>query len=377
MYAALTTGIFAVTTLALGLLLAFMPYFMRQNECFAVTVPTSAHNNPHIVACKRCYARAMTVVTIICVVITIAAGCLIAMDGTDEMISIVGVSLECAAIFGLSFVSFILMLRGRRSVLAIKQAEGWVAQGSKRAAVVGEEDIPKPIALAWNLLYVVVVLFTLALGIALYPVVPELIPMQVTLSGAVSRWAEKSVALVFGFPLLIETIIGLSCFGCHAVIIHSKRPTNANVPATSALAYGMFARAKSVYLLISGIGSVSCIGLGFLLSAANILTLEQLGAAVLIMVALIGVSTVALVRVYGQSGSRLFGCIQSSDIMPDDDDEHWKLGIFYCNHDDASVFLPKRFGIGWTINFAHVSVWIGIGCFLTVSVFVVTLLMLF
>ena len=37
----------------------------------------------------------------------------------------------------------------------------------------------------------------------------------------------------------------------------------------------------------------------------------------------------------------------------DTPDRCWKAGIFYVNPDDRSLFVPKRFGIGYTINFAH------------------------
>ena len=49
--------------------------------------------------------------------------------------------------------------------------------------------------------------------------------------------------------------------------------------------------------------------------------------------------------------------MQGDDRLPDDNDERWKLGVFYVNPDDASVFLPKRFGIGWTLNFARPAAW--------------------
>jgi len=35
----------------------------------------------------------------------------------------------------------------------------------------------------------------------------------------------------------------------------------------------------------------------------------------------------------------------------DDNPEHWKLGIFYCNPDNPSESVDKRRGIGSTINF--------------------------
>ena len=33
--------------------------------------------------------------------------------------------------------------------------------------------------------------------------------------------------------------------------------------------------------------------------------------------------------------------------------EGWKLGVFYYNPDDKRMFLPKRTGLGMTINFAR------------------------
>lgn len=39
--------------------------------------------------------------------------------------------------------------------------------------------------------------------------------------------------------------------------------------------------------------------------------------------------------------------------------DYWKLGIFYFNPADSRIFLPKRTGLGWTLNFARpVSVFI-------------------
>ena len=32
---------------------------------------------------------------------------------------------------------------------------------------------------------------------------------------------------------------------------------------------------------------------------------------------------------------------------------YWKFGIFYFNPDNRKVFVPKRIGIGWTLNFAR------------------------
>jgi uncharacterized membrane protein len=36
-----------------------------------------------------------------------------------------------------------------------------------------------------------------------------------------------------------------------------------------------------------------------------------------------------------------------------DDPLNWKLGIIYVKKEDARIFVPKRLGIGWTINFGN------------------------
>ncbi len=58
----------------------------------------------------------------------------------------------------------------------------------------------------------------------------------------------------------------------------------------------------------------------------------------------------------GQSGSRINVDIEDDSvtgITDVDDDKYWKAGIFYVNKNDPSIFVEKRFGVGWTINFAN------------------------
>ena len=71
MIAIATVGMFASMELALGLLLVFTPYLMRSNECFAVTVPSSAQKDPRLIALKKRYATTMLALT---AALTLVAG---------------------------------------------------------------------------------------------------------------------------------------------------------------------------------------------------------------------------------------------------------------------------------------------------------------
>jgi uncharacterized membrane protein len=66
----------------------------------------------------------------------------------------------------------------------------------------------------------------------------------------------------------------------------------------------------------------------------------------------------------GQGGSRMPAKEQGSSTisrLPVGDrtaDRYWKLGTFYFNRDDSAVFVEKRFGLGYSLNFARPTAWI-------------------
>jgi len=44
-----------------------------------------------------------------------------------------------------------------------------------------------------------------------------------------------------------------------------------------------------------------------------------------------------------------------------DDDSHWIGGFLYFNKNDPSIFVEKRFGMGYTLNFGNQKSLITIG----------------
>ena len=51
-----------------------------------------------------------------------------------------------------------------------------------------------------------------------------------------------------------------------------------------------------------------------------------------------------------------------------DNPENYKLHIFYFNKKDPRVMVPKRYGFGWTINFARPYVWFCIGIIVAIVI---------
>jgi len=73
----------------------------------------------------------------------------------------------------------------------------------------------------------------------------------------------------------------------------------------------------------------------------------------------------------GQGGSRIKMDDEgkTADVNREDD-QHWKLGVFYVNKNDPSIFIEKRFGIGFTINFGNpIGVAVMVGLLLLIAGF--------
>jgi uncharacterized membrane protein len=42
-----------------------------------------------------------------------------------------------------------------------------------------------------------------------------------------------------------------------------------------------------------------------------------------------------------------------TSLVPRDDDCYWHGAAFYVNRGDPAILVPKRAGVGWTVNFGH------------------------
>ncbi len=50
--------------------------------------------------------------------------------------------------------------------------------------------------------------------------------------------------------------------------------------------------------------------------------------------------------------------LSSRRLGPQPDDEYYVWGLFYVNPRDERIWIPKRIGIGWTLNFGRPAGWL-------------------
>lgn len=330
-----------------GVFLAAIPFLMPKRECFAVTVPDEAHADPVLRGYEHRYAAIMGALTLVLTVVSVAT---IAANAPDTTALVMGVSI---VLYGV--VSYGLMLYYRSKVNSLKQVRGWQASRSKSAATIGDETVPRPLSQRWDLLFLPLIVVSLLVCLIGYGNIPEEIPRHLGMNGEVTSYFQKSY-LVACFPAIaIAFIDGVLAF-CHWQILHSKKFSDPSLPAASAWAYGMFVRAQSKLLVIGGV-VLGLVGLVMALSFVGVISIQVAAVWCLLCGMAVALGSLALSAVYGQNGSRLIARVEGTGGMPRDNDRFWKLGIFYVNRKDPSLFLPERFGIGWTMNWGRPAAW--------------------
>ena len=318
-----------------GAMMAITPLLQPDGQAFSVSVPEVAQNDPGIRVLKH---RFVAIIAALTAILTLAAVAFCLMGSMKAVMALVvaGSLVPLVAGYG-------LIVRYRRCVQAIKRERGWQAEAQQRVAAIGEgaEDTPRAISLAWNWLYAPVILLTVGVAIAGYPVMPAQIPVHVDFSGAVTDVAVKS-PVVAAFPVALELFLAGCFVFSHWTVLRSKKGTEPGNPASSAWAYGMFAHAQTVFLLVGGLVITAVCGLLIELSMIGVLPITGAVAAIVVVAMLIAAGDVILNAVYGQSGSRVFRMQRSAALLVDDD-AYWKLGLFYYNPGDVSLFFAAAF----------------------------------
>ena len=363
-----TLAMMFLMVVLVDVLLAITPWLMPKTECFAVTVPAGARNQEPLRSLMRAYARWMGVCAALCLV----AWPIVLGLGNLDLATERGIGLFAGLVSATMcipvLVSFVLMLHYRKRVRQVKAERGWKAEGAQVAAFVGQEEFPKPISLAWNLAYIPVVAAMVTFALLNYDKFPDMVPMHIDFNGTVTNLVPKTLGTVM-FPAMMAAFMGVVFTGAHWGILRSKKPIDPEAPASSALAYGRFARTTSIVMFVGGLGI--SVATGVLFFASSLGGVPMTAATIGMMVVAIGfVAAFMFVSVrLGQSGGRIAGDVSGEGgSIPRDDDAFWPLGIFYVNRNDPSIFVPKRFGVGWTLNLGNVGTWVVLALFVLVIV---------
>lgn len=341
---------FAMLIPLTGIMVAVTPYFQPKGEVFSVSVPTSAENDPAVRGLKR---RFSVVVLAAAAMFTVAAvACGFAGSESKAMVFIISGSFVVPV-----FVGGGMIIASRSRMMKMKKERGWTAEPRQSVAAIGEDSdlVPRGISLKWNWAYVPIMVITAIIAVVGYDAMPDMIPMHIDFAGNVTDVSQKT-PMVVAFPVLFEAFMAVCFIFSHWSALRSKPGTTPEHPASSSWAYGLFLHAQTVTLLVCGLLLTVVIGILMELSFIGMASLQIVLIAVLALTVLVLVATVGVNLAFGQSGSKVFR-MEESDNLLRNDDVCWKLGMIYVNGNDASIFVPKRSGFGWTVNWGRPSAW--------------------
>jgi len=347
-----------VFVIGLWLVISYlMPRLTRPDLYFAVTVPAEFRDTPEGNSILRRYRMEVTVFGVLALLIVLAA------LRINEPAYLPVVTMAALFLMGAGF--FLAYYRARARVLPHAVAPVTLREA---ALVPREARLPG----GWPVQFPP---FALLAGTAIWlhlhwDDIPQTFPVHWGANGQPNNWATRSFVGVYG-PLLIGALLcGLMAFLAYALLRWSR-------PIRVGGAAGEGERRFRLVVMSILVAVEYLLAVTFLWTGLLPLSNQQAGPPgfipMLVLALAFTVVIVVLMLRYGQGGTRLTrdAVAAPGTAAPVGDrtpDKYWMLGLFYFNRNDPALFVEKRFGIGYTINFGHPGVWVFLAVLVAVFV---------
>lgn len=336
---------YAVCILPVVVIMAIMPYIGRKTVCFGISIPSGCFMDEELVALRKRYALGV-----------IFSGVLFTVIYTTLLFIVSGEAaalLLAALIILYIVVVFALYLYMWKMVRALKEKKGWDA-GAKNTVVADTRfsSAKRAVSPAWFMLYVVIILATVLVGLLLYNGMPDRIVQKMDLQGNVLKYAAKSIGLIFFAPAM-QAFLSVLFALIYWMMLKTPAVIDPDNPETSSRQNAVFRYRWSAFMVFGGM-VILLVFFFTQLSFAQVISLQAQILVPLLGPAIIIIGAIVLSVTTGQSGSRVkMGKKKDGSQIRRDDDSYWKLGSFYVNRDDPTLFVEKRFGVGFTLNFGR------------------------
>lgn len=357
----LSVALLILMFLPIVISLAFMPYLTRETVSFGVSVSEDNFRSEPLRRMRRAYAMISLGIYGVLFILSLIS---IQSDTALEQNSLLAVyiSLMVAASILLNLIFHFKMKKLRPLLPSAPEAKSVIAVDTRF------RRNKLTVSNYWFLVHAAVILVNIVFVLMNYDRFPDTIAMQFDFQGNIIRSAAKSYRAVL-IPNITQVQITLLFLFINWTILKSKQQTYAGDVERSVRQNTLFRRRWSLFIILSGLALI------FMLSFVqlNMLYPQNMQAFLMICIAIpvfIVVFAMILSFTTGQGGSRIGRAAGGSKVQPVNDDAHWKFGFVYFNPQDPSVFVEKRMGIGWTINFANPVGWITLTVVIVAIVFV-------
>jgi uncharacterized membrane protein len=332
---ALSSGLSA---LVLALALA-LPSINSATVPFGVRVPDQRAADPTVVRQTRIYRWRV-----------LGGGILAAAIGV-VMFSVTGepflLPLSVLVLLGFWYGCFFL---ANHEIRAAKAAGGWY-EGLRQGIAVDTELRTDPPRFPWLWLApaLIIVVATVLIGAIRYPSMPQALVVHYGATGVPNRTAAKSVGVAFSLVFVQAGVTALLAGIAAAILLRSRPDLDPARPVSSARWHRRYMSLGAKALL----GLAAMIDLGMLGSSLLMWTGTVTSWAPLVVVLPILTAVAVAVVVLARNNVARAEGEPETGLTHRDDDRYWRGGLFYLNRDDDALLVPRRFGIGWTLNFGN------------------------
>ncbi len=340
---------FLITFIPAIFILSFIPFLTRKTENFGVTILEDMYHRPTFQAMRRKYTFIMVVIGLVFAILMV----IIAFQNNE----LLEITFYTVAVLAYIILGFVIYIPFHLKMKKIKSEEKW--QENKTSTLVVDTSFRSEKIIyssGWFLIPICIMVVTIILSFTLYDKIPNEVPTHTSFTGKVT-YNEKSPGVLIFLPLTQLFLIGIMA-AVNYSIAHAKQQVSTQKPNISKQQNIIFRRRWSLFTIITSILMTAMFTFMQIAMIFQQLLIYQ-DIVLLIVIAIILIGAIVISITTGQGGSRVkIGNEEKSHLNQLDDDQFWKLGQFYVNKNDPSLFVEKRFGVGWTVNFARPIVWI-------------------
>ncbi|MCT2592328.1 hypothetical protein LHJ74_20880 [Streptomyces sp. N2-109] len=331
-----------------------LPMLARPDLPFGVRVPPGRATDPVVVRQRHHYVRRVTGLGGLAAAVCAAMAVL---DRPEHAPSMIAATLGTAD--GIAYV-----LANRR-IRAAKARENWylgLRQGATTDTALRTQ--PVRVSVSWFLPAVLVLLATLAVGLARYGGLPETLPAPRSLGVDSGDRVTTSPTTAFA-PVLMQAVLALLMPLLAVGLTRARPELDAARPRASARRYRVYlTRVIRLIAVTAGCGNLAALFFALQLwelwtpsAPLNALTCLPLLAAFAVWLRFEFRVGQAGHRLPAEPGEETGEAEEAATwrLVQRDDDRHWHLaGFVYANRTDPALFVHQRAGgASWTLNLGH------------------------
>lgn len=255
-------------------------------------------------------------------------------------------------------ISYIGIYYSYKKVKSLKATENFT---NRKAQVVIDTELSRNrskflISPMWFIIPIIIVIFNVIITYKFYGRIGEIIPIKWSITGEVMKTAPKGYKTAFLIPIT-QTLSTALMFLVYKGIAWSKNQVSSQNPKKSIERLKNNKRRMSIMLLATLIVIMSQMTINQL----QILGIVRASGDIIVMINLVAPIVLFMVIIYILYKTVKDNREEEKDntenlegFIENDDDKYWKLGMFYVNKNDPCIFVEKRYGIGYTVNFGRI-----------------------